>query len=75
MRHQIWSAAAIGTLSLLTARADIVVLTAVKDNTVYQPFTGSTTNSNGKGEHIFAGSTSDGYLRRALMSFDMTSIP
>ena len=71
----LWSGVIAAVLLFLPARADIVVLTAVKDNTVYQTYSGSPTNSNGKGEHIFAGRTGDGYVRRALLAFDLTSIP
>lgn len=60
---------------IFTARADTVVLSAVKDNTLYQTYSGSTTNSNGKGEHIFTGRTDDGYLRRAFIAFDVSAIP
>lgn len=55
----------------------IVNLTANRDNTIFSDFT---TSSNGKGAHIFAGkideSTGGGhYFRRALLRFDLTSIP
>jgi FtsP/CotA-like multicopper oxidase with cupredoxin domain len=55
--------------------AATVVLNGAKDNTLYQTYVGSTTNSNGKGEHLFAGRTDDGYLRRGLIAFDLTAIP
>jgi len=71
----IWCAAGAALISALVARADVVVLSGTKDNTLYQTYNGSTTNSNGAGEHIFAGRTGDGYLRRALITFDLSSIP
>jgi hypothetical protein len=45
-----------------------------KDNTIYQQ---NTSNSNGKGAHVFAGAIQQGppYLIRALMRFDLSSIP
>ncbi len=48
-----------------------VVLTASKDNTLYQTTDGSL--SNGAGVHLFAGSTNRRELRRALLAFDVAS--
>ena len=45
-----------------TTSATVVTLGASKDNTLYQPASGGTTNSNGAGEHCFAGRTDDGYI-------------
>ncbi len=56
--------------------ADSITLDAVKDNTLIQDAAG--TLSNGAGEHIFAGRTSQSDAdsrRRALIAFDLTSIP
>jgi hypothetical protein len=62
-------------LAVVAATADTALITAARDNTLYQSASG-TTNSNGKGEHIFAGRTDDGYIRRAPMAFILTnSIP
>jgi FtsP/CotA-like multicopper oxidase with cupredoxin domain len=65
------------TIILLTAPARVpaatVLLNPAKDNTLYQTYPGSTTNSNGKGEHLFAGRTDEGYMRRALMAFDLAA--
>jgi spore coat protein A len=60
---------------LLTApaRAETVTLAASRDNTLYQPATGGTTNSNGAGEHLFVGRTDDGYIRRAVIAFNLTN--
>jgi hypothetical protein len=41
------------------AGAATVQINASKDNTLYQPASGGTTNSNGLGEHLFAGRTDD----------------
>lgn len=55
-----------------------VVLSPIKDNTLYESATGVL--SNGKGISMFAGRTNtntnpDGLIRRALIKFDLTSIP
>lgn len=53
-----------------------VALTAVKDNTLYQTVDGST--SNGAGSYVFVGrvgATGGGAIRRALVKFDLSSIP
>lgn len=48
--------------------ADVVALEPVKDNTLYE-YTG-TDLSNGAGDYLFAGSTNDSLLRRAVLAFD-----
>lgn len=48
-------------------------LQAIKDNTLYEDESGSL--SNGAGQYIFAGKTSAELLRRALIAFDVSSIP
>jgi spore coat protein A len=57
------------------ACAATVQIGASKDNTLYQPVTGGTitTNSNGAGEHLFAGKTDDGYIRRGVIAFYITN--
>jgi ketosteroid isomerase-like protein len=55
------------------ARADIAVLQSVADNTLFQSATGAT--SNGAGPNVFAGRTTQGSIRRALLRFDLASIP
>ncbi len=50
-----------------------ITVEAAKDNTLYESETG--TVSNGQGEYLFAGNTKDKGLRRALVAFDMGSIP
>ena len=47
--------------------------TPTKDNTLYESPTGAT--SNGAGGSIFAGVTNTGDIRRALLQFDLSSIP
>lgn len=53
------------------AAADMVTLTASKDNTLYESATGAL--SNGIGISLFAGRTDDDELRRALLAFDVAS--
>jgi spore coat protein A len=54
------------------AVANSVLIISARDNTLYQAATG-TTNSNGAGEHFFAGRTDDGYIRRGLIAFNITN--
>lgn len=46
-------------------------ITADKDNTMYS----ENSNSNGAGSNLFAGQTSGGNRRRALLHFNLSSIP
>jgi hypothetical protein len=50
-----------------------VTLRASRDNTLYQASTGNL--SNGIGEYLFAGRTATGSIRRAVISFDFSTIP
>ncbi len=56
-------------------RADQAILAPVADNTLYESATGAL--SNGAGEHFFSGRTGQttDFLRRALIRFDVSSIP
>ena len=47
-------------------------LSPTADNTIYG---GSTTLSNGAGDHMFAGSTASGRYKRALVRFDLSTLP
>lgn len=49
-----------------------VNITADNDNTIYAE---SGTTSNGAGQNLFAGATGGGARRRALIRFDLSSIP
>lgn len=49
--------------------ADTAVLSASKDNTLYENTPDLA--SNGAGEHFFAGSTAEGQRRRGLLAFDI----
>lgn len=55
------------------AQADVAFLSASADNTLFQSSTGAT--SNGAGPNFFAGRNSQGSIRRALVRFDLASIP
>src|SRR5438132_3011622 len=50
--------------------ADTVTLVATRDTTIYQ---GSPSNSDGGGQAIFAGTTGQGFVTRALVGFDIAS--
>jgi spore coat protein A len=65
------------TLALLgslghPAEATVVSLSASSDNTMYFEDGAA---SNGAGDYVFTGATDDGFARRALMRFDISSIP
>lgn len=53
------------------ATADVVMLAPSKDNTLYESVEGGL--SNGKGDFIFAGMNGVGFMRRAVIAFDLTS--
>jgi hypothetical protein len=54
------------------ATAETVDLQAAKDNTLYEEIR---SNSNGNGAFLFAGRTNQGNNRRALLAFDLSSLP
>ncbi len=56
-----------------SAVADIATLSPVKDNTLFEDINGAT--SNGAGASVFVGNNSQGNARRALLAFDLSSIP
>jgi hypothetical protein len=62
-------------LTLNTHAQTTVTITASADNTIYQD---NTSNSNGAGQNLFAGNTgptSGNSPRRALLKFDLSTIP
>jgi len=66
------------TLHVPAVNADTAILSAAKDNTLYQNATGQL--SNGAGMHFFVGRTTtllpaDQRVRRGLIAFDVSSIP
>lgn len=55
----------------LPASADTVVLSASRDNTLFEDVDGEL--SNGVGEHLYAGRTLGSVLRRAVIAFDVAA--
>ena len=53
------------------AAADVLILEAAQDNTLFEDAQGDT--SSGSGPSLFAGRNSQGLVRRALVSFDVRS--
>lgn len=64
---------AVGGLTPIATAQTTITLRPTRDNTIYQATTGNL--SNGVGEYLFAGRTATGSIRRALVKFDLTSIP
>jgi hypothetical protein len=62
-----------GLIAVHTADAAVVQLQAQSDNTLFDDPAGSL--SNGAGSYLFAGTTNALTLRRALLLFDVSSIP
>jgi len=73
-RERPWTKASALVVALLVASpatvADVVVIPAAKDNTLYESRTGGL--SNGSGQRLFAGRTGSGGLRRGLVEFDIS---
>jgi hypothetical protein len=68
------------SLAVLTAcsglvAAETATLTAVADATLYEDVPLQAPMANGSGDYIFAGNTGSGEARRALIRFDLSSIP
>ncbi|MEM6699942.1 MAG: DNRLRE domain-containing protein, partial [Bacteroidota bacterium] len=61
------------SIHLHSTAQSTLVLQPVQDNTLYESIDGSL--SNGAGNHIFAGKTGIGTIRRALLQFDFSSLP
>ena len=66
-------AAVAALLAAPAAEADTAVVTADRDNTLYEDALGAL--SNGSGQHFFAGTTVLGDIRRGLVHFDVSAIP
>ncbi|MCB9848918.1 MAG: multicopper oxidase domain-containing protein [Phycisphaeraceae bacterium] len=52
--------------------ADLVTVTSSKDNTLYEDFLGRF--SNGAGESLFSGLNGGGFIRRAVVQFDLSGV-
>lgn len=59
-------------LMAATTNANILVLNPIQDNTIYED---NTSSSNGAGDFIFAGNNGGSSPRRALIQFDLSTIP
>ena len=55
------------------ARGETVTLTSIRDNTLFEDATGSL--SSGSGTEMYCGRINSGPLRRALVKFDVSSLP
>lgn len=72
MKHLLYVLPIAAMLLPPPARATSVSLNPSKDNTIYAE---SDTLSNGAGTRVFAGENGAGFPRRALVRFDLSSIP
>ncbi|MEI6488356.1 MAG: T9SS type A sorting domain-containing protein [Bacteroidota bacterium] len=61
-----------GFINLINSQTTIT-LNPFQDNTLYESVAGNI--SNGAGDHLFSGTTNSGLKRRALLLFDLSSIP
>ncbi len=66
-------ALAVCGLAVNAPSADVLVVGAAKDNTLYEDFSGGL--SNGAGQHFFTGRNNSGEARRGVIAFDLTAIP
>ena len=62
---------ALALISTPPARAEVAVLSPVRDNTLFEDANGDT--SNGSGPGLFCGRISQGRARRALLAFDVAA--
>lgn len=60
------------SVSIAAPAQTTIMLPASADNTI---FSDNTQNSNGSGDNFTAGKTNGGSIRRALIKFDLSSIP
>lgn len=74
MQRWAFAVSTIVGLSATVAQATDVSIIANKDNTIYQTGIAQDT-SNGAGVYLFVGATQNLSLRRALIGFDLSSIP
>lgn len=71
MREALLAAGFAATLSVSTAHAELVSLSATRDATIYESASGE--SANGAGQYLFAGRTNQNLARRALLRFDIAS--
>jgi len=63
----------LATFLTVTGQSTAIEIKASRDNTMYSE--GPGTLSNGRGDFIFAGTTDDGEIRRAMIWFDLSALP
>ncbi|GMV26559.1 MAG: hypothetical protein AMXMBFR58_25900 [Phycisphaerae bacterium] len=68
------AAAVAATMPASVSRADTISIVCDRDNTLYEP-NDLVQRSNGSGVVLFSGKNNDGKLRRALVRFDVSTIP
>jgi spore coat protein A, manganese oxidase len=69
-------AVALGGIAPNLARADVININPVKDNTLYEYVPADGDLSNALGDHFFTGETAVGELRRGVLAFDIAgSVP
>src|SRR4030095_9728018 len=69
-------AVTLGGVAASFAIADVININPVKDNTLYEYVAADGDVSNGIGDYFFAGKTGMGYIRRAVLAFDIAgSVP
>jgi len=57
------------------ARADTLILEPVADATLFQPSAGNAETADSRGPHLFVGRIAQGTRRRALLRFDLSTLP
>jgi hypothetical protein len=69
-------ASALGAITPDSVSATTININPSKDNTLYEYVAADGDRSNGAGLHFFAGKTGQGYIRRAVLAFNVAgSIP
>jgi hypothetical protein len=68
-------ALALAGLAVATAAADEAVLSPAADGTLFEPITPGVQTSSGAGQTLYCGKTNSAKRRRALVRFDLSSIP
>ena len=69
-------ASAVGAITPDSVSATTININPSKDNTLYEYVVADGDRSNGAGLHFFAGKTGQGYIRRAVLAFNVAgSIP
>jgi hypothetical protein len=64
-------ATALGGIGPSLARATIININPIKDNTLYEYVVADGDRSNALGDHFFAGMTAESFIRRGVLAFDI----